>query len=237
MARRGPIQFIKELKRRGGWVRDLRAFADMSLRLGAKSYKAREAVLIKNPAMLRLETLGIFGRSVFLFSSDRRRLRMFYPRERKYYTAEATAEKLRELFGIHLPVTVLTTLASGAVPLPLRFLSPTVSTLDAKKIDILTFRIIYGGWQQVWFDARFGDPLRTYLYDEIGRIMVMAQFGEFEVMDEVRFPHFIELILPYDAARLILSYEDVELNVGLNNTVFKFPAPPGVEVIDLDETS
>ena len=234
---RAASTLLAALKERALALRDLRAEAKLSLKLRDKRYKANQAILIKIPTMLRFETLGVFGQSMFLFSSDSRQLRIFYPKERKFYIAEATSKNLYRMLGMQLPISVLTYLASGAVPLPSVIREPEVRVLASQRVEVLSFNTLDGGRQHVWFKAGANDPTRMLIYDAKGSLILMAAFANYDDEAGFRFPHTIEIVVPQDSAVLKIRYHDIEFNVGLEQAAFALPTPPGVEVIDLDKVS
>ncbi|MBI3090919.1 MAG: hypothetical protein HYY96_09655 [Candidatus Tectomicrobia bacterium] len=174
----GADELVAILERRARLVRDLRGVAHLTLELGTQRFQAKQAVLIRLPAMLRIETLGLFGQSMFLFTSDSRELRIFYPRERKYYLAQATRKNLSRLLGLSLSITSLATLSSGGVPLPRLVSGAGVQAVPSLRLQVLSFPTPAAGRQEVWFDTS-ATPTRVLRYDAAGRLILLAAFADF----------------------------------------------------------
>lgn len=171
-------ELVASMERRARLVRDLRAVAHLTLEIGTQRFEAKQAVLIRHPAMLRFETLGLFGQSMFLFTSDSHYLRIFYPRERKYYLAQATKKNLSRLLGLSLSIASLATLSSGGVPLPRLVSGAGVQAVPSLQLQVLSFPMPAEGRQEVWFDTS-ATPTRVLRYDAAARLILLAAFTDF----------------------------------------------------------
>lgn len=232
-ALRGPISanyLLDLLLSRATLVEDFKAMADFSIIAPGRDFSAKQALLIKRPAMFRLETLSFFGQPQLYIVSDGRELNIFDPRGRKLYIAEATAQNNFKLFGIRRSLDDVVTILLGSVPL---FIDPDqidIRYFEGQGQYLLEATSRNGSTQKVWFDSASFNILGSELVDKDGLVELKARFENFTSHGDIDFPRTIELSLPADEARLKVKYDDLNLNEGLPDEFFKLRPPQDTEV-------
>jgi outer membrane lipoprotein-sorting protein len=78
-------------------------------------------------------------------------------------------------------------------------------------------------------------PHRQRIYDEQGNLSTDAHYDDFQNYEGINFPKRIEIWRPGEEYTIILKIVKLKLNEPLTDEQFALNAPPGAELVNLDQ--
>lgn len=78
-------------------------------------------------------------------------------------------------------------------------------------------------------------PAEQIIYDEHGKVVTDAHYGDYKDYDGIRFPSRLEIDRPQEEYDIRMNVLKLELNKPLSDDQFVLAQPPGAEVVHLDK--
>ncbi len=212
----------------------LLALADVRVATHTKegAYPLKLAVLLKRPALLRMEAIPLFGPPAFFLSVRDGTLKVFLNETRVFYVGRATADNVGRYLPLKMGPEDLIALLTGSF-----FDPPGPDTLlqgrpegDHYRIDLVEPRKRRSLW------------VRT----KDGFLEILEVYAEQQLLYRVRFEeplHMEGRVLPQkitfvsegiDGVSVNIRYRDIQLLKDVDPELFDLEAPPGVEPVHLD---
>jgi outer membrane lipoprotein-sorting protein len=225
---------LARLDARSSSVRSFRALAEMRYTGPQERLNVKEVVLIERPDRLRIEMMSPFGVALQI-ATDGRRLCAYIRDERTYYTGEATPENLARFTRLELGIHDITDLLVGLPPGRERRGRPKITFEEPTALWRVSAPLADGGTQILWFDHEDLLPVRSEEVDPEGVRRYTTSYGDYREIDGVDVPHHVRLEISAQNEALDLSYSNVTLNLSVSGGLFRFEAPPGAKLVDLDQ--
>jgi outer membrane lipoprotein-sorting protein len=231
-----PEAILGPFDRRWRLAEDLRALTRVSVTSAQGRYSTRQTILWQRPALLRLDTVSLFGQPTMTLVADPARASIYYPQQGTFFEGPATAATLARFIGLPLDVEDVAPLLMGYIrPSP----APQVSTILLQTDEgmyLLRFLRVGGGLlQDVWVDPDQLLPRRALRYTRQGEPAVDISYSDFRPLTETfLFPHVLLIWLPHVETALRIQFLAVDLNPGLPPSVFHLSPPEGVRMIPLE---
>lgn len=217
-------------------VEDLRALARVSVSSAKGRYSARETFMWRRPAVLRLETLNVFGQSSMVFVADPEGASIYYPHEGVFFQGPSTATNLARFIGLPLDVEDVAHLLTGYIkPGPRHPWAWTHYQQDQSE-HLLRFLREEGDLvQDVWLEPARLLPTRIVRYNSEGVPAVDVLYADYRPVTETfPFPFSLTISLPLAGTELRLQFTAVDLNPALPPAMFRLSPPEGTQVVPLD---
>lgn len=217
-------------------VEDLRALARVSVTSEKGRYTARETVMWRRPAALRLDTLNVFGQPAMALAADPERVSIYYPHQGVFFHGPSTAANLARFIGLPLDVEDAAHLLMGYITPGSRHPWAWIHYTQDRGEHLLRF-MREGGelLQDVWVEPEQLLPTRIVRYSDVGAPAVDVVYADFRPLTEMfSFPFSLTISLPLVRTELRLQFTEVDLNPGLPPSVFHLSPPDGARVVPLD---
>lgn len=230
-----PQPFLKEVQERRDSFHDLQALALVSIQSPWGKLRSHQLIRLRRaPPFLRMETLGPIGPSLYILA-DEAQLLLYSPYEGRVLKGKAGPDQIRKLVRLPLAVPEMVNLLTGLLP-PLADGHLQVSLTHQSENERYWVQISSGEnqpYQKAWMGADM--TLQGYqLYDSDGRVYLIARYGAHRPVDSYPLPQGIQLYLPQEKTFMELTYQDLNLNEGLPDSLLELPIPPGVKVEEME---
>jgi outer membrane lipoprotein-sorting protein len=210
----------------------LRAVARVTLTSAQGRYSTRQTFLWRRPAMLRLDTLSLFGQPVMSLVADAVKASIYYPTEGAFFQGSARAGTLARVVGLPLDVEEVAPLLMGYIrPGP----APQVAAIDLETDDgMLLLRFLDGAGrliQDAWVDPDQLLPRRVLRYTQPGLAMVDIAYSDIRFLTEMfPAPYTLAIWLPQTETEIRIQFLTVDLNPDLSPAVFHLSPPTGMPI-------
>ena len=250
-------ELIASMNRQAAQIKTMQATVDIDTSVGGEKkgkvteYKEiRGFVLARKPAMLRMEGLMPIVRTrAFDMVSDGRNFKVWIPPKNRFVVGEndvITPNPQQPLENLR-PQVIYDALL-------LRELDPQneIAVIQDGREAIAGDKghnyeqpsyeidVIRGQGMDSWisrkivFNRQTLLPDRQLIYDQSGKLVTDARYGEYKEYDAVMFPSKIEIRRPEEEYDITLNVVKLDMNKPLADSTFVLEQPPGVQVIHLD---
>jgi outer membrane lipoprotein-sorting protein len=210
----------------------LRALARVTVSSAQGRYSTRQTFLWHRPALLRLDTLSLFGQPVMSLVADAAVVSIYYPAEGTVLQGPATAATLARVVGLPLDVDELAPLLMGYIrPSPAQQVSALYLQAD-ESLHLLRFVSAEGALiQDAWVDPDQLLPKRVLRYAQQSMPTVDIAYSDFRLLtDTFPAPFALAIWLPQVETEIHIQFLSVDLNPTLPPTVFHLSPPAGAQI-------
>ena len=198
-----------------------------------ESFSVKELISVQSPYSLRLETLTPLGYPVFYAVTDGKDVSMFIPSEKKFYRGSASPETVSLLIPLSLSMDELVSIFLGRKPL-IDYDDGQVSCEEGDgfyRLQLLTEDKSEKQLLKVRADNL--TVVESATYEEGGSLISSVDFGDHEMIGDALFPKRIDVFIPHDETRVVISYKKLEILPEISPDTFRLTAPQGIEVVPL----
>ncbi len=235
---RDPAVLLEEVRTAQARVRTVRGTARVKVESPGVSGAVNEFLAGQKPDRVRLETLDFFGNPAAVLAASDGAFAFFDARANVFYRGAATPENVSRLLPFVIPVEELVTILCGSAPLlPGRPLDVSVKDgvllLTLGRGDIGQ-RLAIGERASIeWSRIRKAAAPGAGSASEAA-VAYDLEFDGFSTRGGLRFPTEVRLDAPAGHARVHLAWRDVEVNPGVEPSLFRLQPPKGARVVDLE---
>lgn len=233
----GAAPVWEQLAARRQTLHSLRGLAQVDLQAGIRHATVDDMVVVlRRFEAIRLEGIGPIGQPLFLLIADAHELSLYAPQEGRLLTGAASAENLMRLFGIALTPTALEYVLAGDVPL---VTLPSAGAFAYRARENLYL------WQgqippepqsyRIWFEPYDLQPVRFEMEDVGGQLVLQVWYEDFQRLNQFRVPYRITVVQPAVGRRVVWQYQEVQLNTGLTQGLFRMRVPAGTERVAIED--
>ena len=216
---------LKRLKNRAGKISNLKSFTRTTF-LGQKLKQTfRQTLLIQNNQSIRVDTYGVFGQAMGVFTYHKGRTVFFNPTNGRYYSGAEVESLMKKMLGIRLDFREHLRIFIGYVP-RLEFLEVLDSRLNSDQTQyILRLTDIQcGGRVTIRFSAMTLLPLE--MTRKLGeRSIYSVKWQEYAKVEGYDFPHLVTLSFPEKQETIRVKYKNPVINHGLSPDTFQLLKP------------
>lgn len=208
-------------------IRDtLQAIADIDLQTTGTRYHFKAALLLKRPAMMRIEGIPLIGPPDFLLSLTPKNLKVFLPGKKEFYLGRPVRENLTFFLPVGLSPEDMVNILMGLPPpaadrqLDVRETPPGSKpglSLFSKGLKV----------QTLWFTSD-GESLASMeiITPEGGEIIV--NYGGYRQVGNSRLPEKVTIAAAGKKSRIVVRYHDMTWSQNGDEASFDLPIPAGV---------
>ena len=203
----------------------------MELVYQGRKVRARQAIALAKPGLMRLETLNFLDQPLLILATDGLAFQAFSLTENRFFKGTVSVGISRFM---HLPMNSDEFVSMILADVPLRE-DASLRYDAAKRLYELTFPPSTR-WrtETFWVHSKTLRVLEILKIDAFSGEEIRISFSRFRRTDSVTFPGEIEIEVPAARNRVRLKFSSIAVNVPLPPELFRLSHPPGVEVVDMD---
>jgi outer membrane lipoprotein-sorting protein len=231
-----PESILAVFDRRWQLAEDLRALARVSMLSAQGRYSIRQTFLWRRPALLRLDTVNLFGHPIMTLVADLAQASIYSPQDNTFFQGPAAAATLARFIRLPLEPEAVAPLLMGYIrPSAAQRVSTIYLQTDA---DMYLLRFLGRGGeliQDAWVDPDQLLPRRVLRYTPGDVPALNIAYSDFRPLTEtLPFPHALVIGLPREGMEVRIQFLTVELNPGLSPAVFHLSPPEGARIVPLE---
>jgi outer membrane lipoprotein-sorting protein len=230
-----PEAIVAAFTRRWQSAEGLRALARIAVTSAQGRYSTRQTFFWRRPALIRLDTVGLFGQPTMTLVADPARASIYYPQQGTFLQGPATADTLARVIGLPLDVEDVPPLLTGALGPWLT--GPGVTPYLQTDAGVYLLRFLGSDGQliqDVWVEPEQLLPRRALRYTEHSVPAVDIAYSDFRhVAEGFPFPFELVIWVAELETEVRIQFLTVELNPGLPPSIFQLSPPAGVPVTPL----
>ncbi len=214
---------LKRLKNRAGKITNLKSFARTTFLGRELKQSFRQTLLIQNNRSIRVDTYGLFGQTLGVFTHHEGRTVFFDPSKGRYYSGPEVASLTEKIMGTQLDFREHLRIFVGYIP-RLEFLKILGSRLNSDRTQyILRLTDIQrGGHVVIRFSALTLLPLEM---TQKGRSTYSVKWQDYAKVGGYDFPHRVTLSFPEKQETIRVKYKNPVINQGLPADTFELMEP------------
>lgn len=177
------------------------------------------AVAVAFPGRVRLEAIDSLNGVTMAAGAQGTNVWVWLPAKGKVYRGRASRTNLKRITGVDWEIDDLVHTLAGAVTVH----KGDVLLQDESDRDLF---VMADKSITVRMDKIKGVPLIVERTRRVGDALMPryeVRFGAYRAVDDVLFPHRIVAHVPGRGSRVIVEYDDVELNAKIGESVFEAP--------------
>ncbi|MBZ0168521.1 hypothetical protein MELA_01570 [Candidatus Methylomirabilis lanthanidiphila] len=220
-------EILRSLQEREAAITGLQAVLDFTVRRAGTQEHGQEAVVVRRPDLIRLESIGWGGLTSFVIVSDGRRLIAHALLQNLFVEGRPTPENVAKVTGLRVAPAHLVRLLLGLPPIAIQ-----VDTTELYGPDDGRAYLLRGQdapfTQRLWVSDDDLSLLRGELYDRTSLRL------RFRYVPAVHGLPTLLLEEPVKQVAVELSYRSYTLNPELSDELFRIPPAQGAQVVNLD---
>jgi hypothetical protein len=227
-----PEAALRALERSVPADRTVTATARIELTHHGERYPLKIAVMMKKPALLRVESIPLFGPPDFFLSVANEELRVYLPGRNAFYTGPAVPQNISRFFPIFMPVSELISLMMGAAPVDRQAMDALRGEQEGPNYRVDGYAADHRRTRSLWIDPSGNRLVRIRQFAEGETVAYEATFAEHVPLGEGFLPQ--RLTITGDGmAPLTVRYTDLR-SIADDADAFPLPHPEGTTPILLD---
>lgn len=220
-----PEFLFQSLANRRAALKDLKSFVKSSISRNQSKHVFKQALLVKGSSSIRIETLGVFGRTLGIFIHDKSKTILYDTGQNRLYQGPEAWSMMGRIVGSIADFDEYISLLSGNIPrLPELKVESARLTSDKKRYQLDAADTIHNSRYLLDIDAFTLAPIRLVKLAR-GQKQYIAQWEDYRNAGGYSFPHKVILTRPGEDEQLIIKFKDPVINAGLPQDAFQF-APP-----------
>ena len=221
---------LKRLKDRAGEIKNLKSFARTTFLSQKLKQTFRQTLIIQNNRSIRVDTYGLFGQAMGVFTYHKGRTVFFNPANGRYYSRLEVESLMEKMLGTGLDFREHLRVFTGHIP-RLEFLKVLDSRLNSDRTQyILRLTDIQrGGSVTILFSAMTLLPFE--MTRKLGEhIIYSVKWQEYAKVGDHDFPHLVTLSFPEQQETIRVKYKNPVINQELPPDTFQFLGPSSLKI-------
>jgi hypothetical protein len=193
-------------------------------------FKAREQMIVRRPASLRVEAMSPLGVALVV-AADGGQIAVFDPGKNTLMRGPATAETLERFARIPMAPQQAVRLLLALAPDSAMLTMPPSSQTDDASMKVLTYARADGAIDELGFT----DDQLTLVREKSssGRITYEVHYSDYKDIGAIKFPYAVEASFPLSGTTLKLRYERPIVDGEIDDALFVLSPGASTKVIDL----
>jgi outer membrane lipoprotein-sorting protein len=232
-----PEQLYDSMLARLDSVESARIVATLEYYADDGRAKLKQAVLVRRPASLRIETLSPFDSTLNVLASNGVRLKYFDLQNERFFEGQATADNVAKLIPIYISPRDLVNVMLGGPPTDKIEGNPENWELEwdrRRGAYSLIAPTTGGGSMELFVQHRTWTVSGAVARDDQGEKIYEVRSGNFEAIENgvasMLVPRRIQFLMPERNIDASLDVERYDLNPDLADQFFELTAPEGMSV-------
>jgi hypothetical protein len=197
-------------------------------------YSVKLALIAERPSSLRIEEMPLIGLPDLYLSANRQQLKVFFPKEGKFYVGKPTGENLSKFLPWAVEVEDFLALLFGMPP-------PRIAGTERLegRVDDDLYRIdaFSGGrkYASLWIDPVEHRLVRTESLSEKGERIYDVHLSSYGPVGNFIIPQEITLsFFKPKMTDVIIRHESIEIVPAVSEDLFDLEIPAGITPLQLD---
>jgi hypothetical protein len=197
-------------------------------------YTVKIALLAKRPCSLRVEEMPFLGLPDLFLSANEDRLKVFYPKEGKFYVGKPTRENISRFLPWGIEVEEFLALLFGMPPPGIA----AAERLEGRAEDDLYRIDAFESGERIgslWIDPLDHRLVRTEILTEKGDVLYDATLASYGPAGDLVIPK--ELILDFfkpEKTDILIRHGSTEITSDEDEDLFDLEVPAGITPLQLD---
>jgi len=221
------------LVERGREFTSMQASAVMEYRAPDQHAKAREQIMVRRPADLRVEAQSPFGLALVVAANESS-IGIFDPSSNTLYRGAPSAESLNRFAQIPLAPGPAVNLLMGLAPGSEEFNRAPDSVSAEGAIIVASYNGSGGSTTELGFEAA---ELALVRQRRQGVVYYEVRYSDYQDIGGVQFAHRIEADFPSAHTHVNFTFQHPIINGTLNDSLFALKPGPSTKQVDLDRIS
>lgn len=211
----------------------LQAIADIDLQTAGARYHFKAALLLKRPALMRIEGIPLIGPPVFLLSLTKESLKVFLPGKKEFYLGRPVRENLALFLPVGLSPADLVAILLGLPP-PAADQQFDVRETPPGSNQGLELFLKGLKVQTLWFTSD-GEHLASMEILPPGGEEITVNYGAYRKVGNSWLPEKVTIVAPDEKARIVVRYHDMTWSEAGDEASFDLPIPADVPALLLEQ--
>ncbi len=197
-------------------------------------YRVKTALFAKRPSSLRIEGVPLFGLPDLYLTANGDRLKVFFPKEGRFYVGKPTGENISKFLPWGLAVDEFVALVFGMPPPRIAGAARFEGRVED---DLYRIDAFAGGLQigSLWIDPPDHRLVRAQRLTEKGAVLFEATLSAYGPAGDLVIPKELSLHFPgLEEIEVSLRHEEVEIAPGATEDLFDLETPAGITPLQLD---
>jgi len=224
---------VEEVRLSNERIRSLQGIARVDWIYQGKRLRTRQAIALAKPGFMRLETLNFLNQPLLILTTDGVTLQAISLSENRFYRG-AVSEGLTHFMGLRMGSEELVSLILGEIPL---HGDASICYDSRRRLYKLTFPPSTRWERQTfWIHPKTLRVVEASKTDAFKREEIRFCFSQFRKTGSVTFPREIQIEVPAIDNRIRINFRKIEINLPLPPDIFRLSIPPGVEVVEINDS-
>ena len=229
-----PGRALEKLEQMDAGERTLKGVSTLTLTGTNERYTVKMALLAKRPRSLRVEEMPFLGLPDLFLSANENRLKVFYPKEGKFYVGKPTRENISKFLPWGIEVEEFLALLFGMPP-------PCIATaerLEGRAEDDL-YRIDAfesgGKIGSLWIDPLDHRLVRTEILTEKGDVLCNVSLASYGPAGDLIIPNELSFaFFKPEKTDILILHRSTEITTDQDEKLFDLEIPAGITPLQLD---
>jgi hypothetical protein len=197
-------------------------------------YSVKMALVAERPSSLRIEEMPVLGLPVLYLSANKERLKVFFPKEGKFYVGKPTGENLSKFLPWAVEVEDFLALLFGLPPPRIAGAERLEGRVDDDfyRVDAFSGKRKYAS---LWIDPVEHRLVRTEILSDKGERLCDVHLGSYGPVGHFIIPQEITLsFFKPKMTDVIIRHESIEIIPAVAEDLFDLEIPAGITPQQLD---
>ncbi len=229
-----PGRALAKLQERNEATGALQGVSTLMAVTSEMRYTVKMALFAERPCFLRIEEMPLFGLPDLYLSANRRQLKVFFPKEGKFYVGKPTGRNLSKFLPWGVEVEDFLALLFGMPP-------PRIAGAERTegRVDDDLYRVdAFGGDRKIgslWIDPLDHRLVRTEILSEKGDVLCDARLDSYGPAGDAIIPTELTLnFLRPQKTEVIIRHGSMEIVPVEDDDLFDLEIPSGITPLQLD---
>ena len=229
-----PGRALAKLRQMDAGEQTLKAVSTLTATGTGGRYTVKMALLAKRPCYLRVEEMPFLGLPDLFLSANEDRLKVFYPKEGKFYVGKPTRENISKFLPWGIEVEEFLALLFGMPP-------PCIAAAERlegrAEGDLYRIDAIESGGKigSLWIDPMDHRLVRTEILTEKGDVLCEVSLASYGPAGDLIIPK--ELTLDFfkpEGTNILIRHRSTEITTDEEEDLFDLEIPIGITPLQLD---
>jgi outer membrane lipoprotein-sorting protein len=212
-------------------LQGLKGLARIQVSSADKNFHGQQVLLARRPTFLRVESLGPLGTPILYMVTDGERIKLYNSGENRYYQGAYQARAFSFALPLELSPEEIVAFLLGGIPSK-GDERPSLRADLKEGLWVLDLRSLSSGESQtLWVHPRSYHILRAECHQS--QLSYQLAFTHFRQWGGIHFPQRMTLTVVDPRARILVDFQEVELNPHWESEDFHLPVPKGAMVLPL----
>jgi len=225
-------KLIAALAERDKRLDSMQTPAVMEYTAGDQHVKAKEEIIVKRPANLRVEAMSPFGVALLL-AAQGSELAIFEPDQNRFMRGIANADTLYRYVRIPMAPADAVGLLMGLAPPKFALNAVADSVSNDGAMTVALYGNAASGTRELGFSAGLLAMVRETAGNGIGRVNYEVRYSDYHDIGGLMFPYVVDATFPAAGSHVTFRYLRPIVNGDIPDSTFVLTPAPGATFMNL----